>query len=73
MRDGSFREDLYYRLNVVRISVPPLRERQEDIPLLAGHFLGKIKTRTGRALKTLSPDAIERSRELFVSREYPRA
>jgi len=59
VRDGAFREDLYYRLNVVRITVPPLRERREDIPLLAGHFLEKIHTRTGRPLKSLDPDALE--------------
>ena len=56
---GGFREDLYFRLNVVRIDVPPLRDRREDIPLLAGYFLEKIRTRSGRPLKTLSADALE--------------
>jgi two-component system, NtrC family, response regulator AtoC len=56
---GGFREDLYYRLNVVRISVPPLRERREDIPLLAGHLLEKIRARTGQPLKVLAPDALD--------------
>jgi two-component system response regulator AtoC len=59
VRDGRFREDLYYRLNVVRIAVPPLRDRREDIPLLAGHFLGKIRTRTGKPLKRISPEAMD--------------
>jgi two-component system response regulator AtoC len=59
VRDGAFREDLYYRLNVMRIDVLPLRDRREDIPLLAGHFLRKIHKRTGRPLKTLDPDALE--------------
>lgn len=59
VRGGGFREDLYYRLNVVRISVPPLRDRREDIPLLAGNFLEKIRARAGRGVKTLAPDALE--------------
>jgi two-component system response regulator AtoC len=59
VRSGAFREDLYYRLNVVRITVPPLRDRREDIPLLAGNILEKIRARAGRGAKTLSPDALE--------------
>jgi two-component system response regulator AtoC len=59
VKGGGFREDLYYRLNVMRINVPPLRERREDIPLLAGHFLEKIRARTGQPLKSLSPDAMD--------------
>ncbi|HWP68597.1 MAG TPA: sigma-54 dependent transcriptional regulator, partial [Rectinemataceae bacterium] len=57
---GSFREDLYYRLNVVRIRVPPLRERREDIPLLAGFILEKIADRMGKASKTLTEAALSR-------------
>jgi two-component system response regulator AtoC len=59
VREGRFREDLYYRLNVVRIAVPPLRERREDIPLLAGHLLEKLRRRMGKRAKRLSPEALE--------------
>ena len=59
VRAGRFREDLYYRLNVVRIAVPPLRERREDIPLLAGHLLEKLRLRMGRPARTLTPQALD--------------
>ena len=55
---GRFREDLYYRLNVVPISLPALRERREDIPLLAYHFLQKYASRSGSQVKKISPDAM---------------
>lgn len=54
---GRFREDLYYRLNVVPIQVPPLRERREDIPLLAEHFLGQFCERHRRDMKRFAPEA----------------
>jgi len=59
VREGRFREDLYYRLNVVQIRVPSLRERKQDIPLLANAFLKEISERDGKAFRPLSPDAME--------------
>jgi DNA-binding NtrC family response regulator len=56
---GSFREDLFYRLNVIQMTLPPLRERREDIPALAEHFLGRSAVKLGRKLR-LSPGALER-------------
>jgi len=57
--EGRFREDLYYRLNVVPIEMPPLRERVDDIPLLAEHFVAKICADLGRAPARIHPDALE--------------
>ena len=59
IRQGSFREDLFYRLNVIPIVLPPLRDRREDIPLLAEHFLARFAQRQGRVLR-LSAGATER-------------
>jgi DNA-binding NtrC family response regulator len=59
VREGKFREDLYYRLNVVQIRVPPLRERKDDIPLLANSFLKEISERDAKAFRPLSADAME--------------
>lgn len=59
VRDGSFREDLFYRLNVVRIEIPPLRERREDISLLAAVILQKLNRTMGHRIKGLSGAAIE--------------
>ena len=58
IRERRFREDLYYRLNVVSLHIPPLRERLEDIPLLADHFLAAIAERAGKPQKKLSPEAL---------------
>jgi two-component system response regulator AtoC len=55
---GKFREDLYYRLNVIRILLPPLRERKEDIPLLVGHFIERVSREVGKRIDGISPVAL---------------
>ncbi len=65
--ERQFREDLYYRLHVVRIDVPPLRERKEDIPLLVQYFLDRYRTATGRPVESVDSDAME----LLMSYDYP--
>jgi len=65
--EGKFREDLFYRLSVVTIVLPPLRERQEDIPLLARHFLESYLVDNDRAASSISPDAMA----LLVAYEWP--
>lgn len=57
--EGLFREDLYYRLNVVPIALPPLRERNEDIPTLVNHFLRKFNQRLSRSVESLTPKALD--------------
>jgi DNA-binding NtrC family response regulator len=58
VREGKFREDLFYRLNVITVELPPLRSRREDIPLLAAHFLKRYSDENGLLLRSLSSDAI---------------
>ncbi len=60
IKDGTFMEDLYYRLNIVPIYLPPLKDRQEDIPLLAVHFLKKYAEEMGKTIKGFTPEAMER-------------
>ncbi len=59
IQQGEFREDLYYRLNVIRIPIPPLRQRLDDIPVLAYHFLRKYALRSGRDIEKISIDAMQ--------------
>lgn len=56
---GRFREDLYYRLNVIHIQIPPLRDRGEDIPLLLDHFLSQLGERQGRTFSSIAPEAMK--------------
>jgi len=57
--DAKFQEDLYYRLNVIPIGIPPLRERREDIPILIDHFVEKHRQRTGKRVDRVEPEVIE--------------
>jgi two-component system response regulator HydG len=59
VKRGAFREDLYYRLNVIVVNLPPLRQRLEDIPLLADHFLSMYTARNNKQIEGISPDALE--------------
>jgi len=67
VREGRFREDLYYRINVIRIHLPPLREREGDRGLLAGWFFAKLTRELGRRLEGISPEALE----LIESHPFP--
>jgi two-component system, NtrC family, response regulator AtoC len=67
LEEGTFREDLYYRLNVVPIDIPPLREHKEDIPDLTNLFLGKFCRDSGRPVTTISPEATN----LLLSHHWP--
>jgi len=67
MESGDFREDLYYRLNVVSIDIPPLHERREDIPLLVQRFMKSINEKSGKKITAFSPEAME----LLVSAPWP--
>ena len=67
IRAGRFREDLFYRLNVVQIEVPPLRDRREDIPLLANFFIKHYAEKNRRHIKGLTPHALD----LFMRYEWP--
>ena len=67
VRKGSFRQDLYYRLNVVSVMMPPLRDRRQDIPLLADYFLDKYRRQSGRRVAGIS----SRAKALLVQYEWP--
>ena len=59
MKQGAFREDLFYRFNVIHLQLPPLRDRPEDVPLLAGHFLEKFRRLASVGLRGFSPEALD--------------
>jgi two-component system response regulator GlrR len=67
MSKGAFREDLFYRLNVVHIRLPALRERREDVPLLVEHFLDHVSAETSMQRKVYAPEAVE----LLVANHWP--
>ncbi|MDQ5988119.1 MAG: Transcriptional regulatory protein ZraR [Syntrophus sp. SKADARSKE-3] len=67
VKEGAFREDLFYRLNVVMMKVPPLRERKEDIPALVDHFLDKYAQENGKAVEGVSSEA----KDLLIKYDYP--
>jgi two-component system nitrogen regulation response regulator NtrX len=67
IRKGAFREDLFFRLNVIPFHVPPLRERRDDVPLLARHFIGEIAAEYGRRPKELSSEAMN----VLVGQSWP--
>jgi len=67
MKKGTFREDLYYRLNVIPIFVPPLRERKDDVSFLATHFLEKFSQEKGKKIVNISPDVME----IFLAHSWP--
>jgi Nif-specific regulatory protein len=67
IREGKFREDLYYRLNVVSLVIPPLRDRKEDIPVLLGHFIGKYSKENKKQISGISAEA----RDLLMRYSYP--
>ena len=67
IQDGRFREDLYYRVNVMHLEIPALRDRREDIPLLCDHFLAHFRESLGKQVRGIADDALER----LVSYEWP--
>ena len=67
VKSGEFRQDLYYRINVVRIKLPALRERKEDIPLLVDHFIRRFSHLTKKPITEIAPDALA----VLVSHNYP--
>ena len=67
VEEGTFREDLFYRLNVVVMNIPPLREKKEDIPLLINHFVGRFSAENGKKIEGLSSEAMD----LLLKYDYP--
>ena len=67
IQQGRFREDLYYRLNVIEIRLPPLRERREDIPMLAEHFVQRISSELGRDVTGITAEALK----MLIAYDWP--
>ena len=67
IRKGLFREDLFYRLNVVKVDLPPLKKRKEDVPLLVDHFVTRFNRRQGKTVAGVSPEALS----LLMAHDYP--
>ena len=67
VRQGHFRQDLYFRINVVALKLPPLAERKDDIPLLVAHFLDKYAARTGKTVERVAPEV----REILMKYDFP--
>jgi PAS domain S-box-containing protein len=67
IRKGSFREDLFYRLNVIKVDLPPLRKRKEDVPLLVDHFVARFNLRQGKSVAGVTPDVMA----LLMAHDYP--
>jgi PAS domain S-box-containing protein len=67
VRQGKFRQDLYYRINVVKLVLPPLREKKEDIPLLASHFIRKFNRLSGKEIQGLAPDVLP----ILMAHDFP--
>jgi transcriptional regulator with PAS, ATPase and Fis domain len=65
--EGTFREDLYYRLNVFTVVIPPLRERKSDIPLIANYFVRKYAQAMGKSIHSISPEAMD----LLIRYDWP--
>ena len=71
--EGKFREDLFYRLNVIPVTMPALRDRAEDIPLIAEHFLAKYTREMNKSIDGFSPEALAALARVSVARQRPRA
>jgi transcriptional regulator with PAS, ATPase and Fis domain len=67
MHRREFREDLFFRINVIRLNIPPLRERREDIPLLIDHFMERINLKQSKQIKKVSPSALK----ILLNYDFP--